>query len=129
MTTTRTTSADISDATLRAIVADTLANGGHTVSTTTGNVPKRGWLVALPANENIVAEDLFDIGTLRVYIDKFADDLDVADNYLGTWVDAGKVYVDTSIRIDDDAAAEATGRKFNQLAIYNVATGETRELS
>lgn len=109
------------------IRSNTFANGGDTVNLY-GERPTFGWLVALPTNENIVPAELFDIGALTVYIDKYADDLAEPMTYLGTWLDDGKVYIDTSINVHGDEQAERLGREFRQLAIYNVGTGETRSL-
>lgn len=114
---------------LKTIVADTLANGGATIDTVTGERPTAGWLVALPSNENIVSTELFDIGAVQVYLDKYADDLNRVGNYLGTWVDGGKVYLDTSTLINRDDIAERLGRQYRQLAIFNIGTGETRSLA
>lgn len=45
--------------------------------------------------------------------------------YVGTWVDGGKVYVDGSTVIPDLRIALALARKHGQRAIYNITTGES----
>lgn len=45
-------------------------------------------------------------------------------DFVGLWVNDGKVYIDLSIRIRKQNKAERIGRSLQQLAIYDWATGE-----
>jgi hypothetical protein len=45
-------------------------------------------------------------------------------NAIGTWVNDGVIHIDPVAVIDGRDDAIALARKYNQLAIYNLATGE-----
>ena len=45
-------------------------------------------------------------------------------DFVGLWVNDGKVYIDLSIRIRKQNKAERIGRSLKQLAIYDWSTGE-----
>ena len=50
-----------------------------------------------------------------------------ADNqhpHVGAWVNQGKVYLDVSVIVDDEAEAIRLGKLWGQKAIYNLAKGE-----
>jgi hypothetical protein len=47
------------------------------------------------------------------------------DNYIGAWVDLGKVYLDVSERMTSLDAAKQAGTDRNQIAIYNIKSGES----
>jgi hypothetical protein len=52
-------------------------------------------------------------------------DLASGKNYLGTWLNEGKVYLDVSENIMDRAEAIRLGQERNQLAIYDVVAGDS----
>lgn len=41
------------------------------------------------------------------------------DEFLGLWIDGGKIYIDLSIRIEDRQEAIETGKKYNQIALWD----------
>lgn len=73
------------------------------------------------SNAKITDRDLVAL-VLRRHLQQ--GDLGIALDY-GAWIDDGKLYIDAVTRRASRDDAERTGREFGQLAIYNLATGET----
>jgi hypothetical protein len=101
--------------------------GGTTVDPAGGPPPMIGYAVALPGLETTYPHTPDDQHATAARISAYADahraDLAGDTRYLGTWVDAGKLYVDTVEIYTDRAAAELAGIAARQLAIFDLATG------
>lgn len=110
--------------TTQIIVENTLNAGGITIRLADGDMPGDGYMVSLPDSEHVVSVTEFDGRAVRNYVKHYADAFARPDAYLGTWLDAGKVYLDVSVRVCDRDAAIALGHKHAQLAIYDVASSE-----
>lgn len=93
--------------------------------------PVTGFMVSLPDYETIVPADLltFDLfkSIYNVYV-KLAENTSawLAGNvYFGAWVNDNKVYFDISQNIQDKSQAIASGKNWNQLAIFDLSTFES----
>lgn len=102
------------------------AHGGFTVSPRTGEVPAHGFMVAMARHTHIYPASVLDNPnqlaaavhrTLRAEGTSFQG----KNMYLGGWVHGGKLYLEPSQEIDDQAAAVAAGRARNQVSIWDVA--------
>ncbi len=51
-------------------------------------------------------------------------DVDRRGNYLGAWIDDGRLYLDISRAYASRSTAEMVGKRSGQLAIYDSETGE-----
>ena len=110
----------------RRLAQATLADGGATMALD-GTVPVTGYAVALPGLETVYTHtDDHDATAVRIraYVDAHRAELAQSDRYVGTWVDAGKLYVDTVRVIADRATAELEGILARQLAVFDLASGE-----
>lgn len=45
-------------------------------------------------------------------------------DFVGLWIDGGRVYIDISVRIRKQEKAERIGRSLKQLAVYDWSVGE-----
>jgi hypothetical protein len=102
------------------------AHGGFTVSPRTGAVPDRGFMVSRAGHVHTYPASVLDHPnrlaaavhrTLRAEGTSFQG----KNMYLGGWVHGGKLYLEPSQEIDDQAAAAAEGRARKQIAIWDVA--------
>jgi len=94
-------------------------NGGISYNLTTGDVnPDCGYMVSLPSLGVIasyVDEDL-----LRSFIKTRPATLHGPDRWLGIWRDeSGMFHLDVSVRIEDREQAIETGKRYNQVAIWD----------
>jgi hypothetical protein len=99
------------------------SNGGATYNLSKGNlVGTDAYAVAIyPDREQIVPEVDFD--TLEGYITQNEDLLSNPNNSFGAWISGGnKVYLDIVATVKDLNEAVELGRKYNQLAIFNLKT-------
>lgn len=100
--------------------------GGFSVRPTNGTMPKSGYMVSIPGHTQIVSEsDLSGPGGQQVisqYAREHADVLSDPRAHIGGWTDkeSGKTYLDVSHNIAGRSAAVNTGRKHNQIAIWDV---------
>ena len=88
-----------------------------------------GFMVSRSGAEEKIPADQFNGTTLRDYALTHSDMLDEPGAYLGVWEDNGTVYLDVSHHFDDRVQAERFGREHDQLAIYDVANGESIDLA
>lgn len=99
-----------------------LREGGITISTH-GDVPSSGFAVAAGAeqqyNRDVTTKDI------AAYIDAHKTELRSSNAYLGAWVDKGTVYLDVSHVFAERSTALQAARQRNELAIYDLAKGET----
>jgi hypothetical protein len=97
---------------------------GFSIPIRGGETPTKGWAVSLAGNETIYEElPSYDDLTLDV-LGKLHAQHD-HPLYLGGWYDNGHYYLDISRIIDDYSEAMAIASENNQLAIYNLETGES----
>jgi hypothetical protein len=97
---------------------------GFSIPIRGGTTPTKGWAVSLAGNETVY-EDMpsYDNLTLDV-LRKLRAQHDYPI-YLGGWYSNGRYYLDVSRIIDDYNEAMVIASENNQLAIYNLETGET----
>lgn len=76
-----------------------------------------------PANEQIVTK--LSAEAIRRYVKEHADSLGVAGAKLGAWSDGQKWYLDVSTVLPERTAALKAAAKAKQLAIYDLAKGES----
>jgi hypothetical protein len=92
-----------------------------------GSMPKTGYMVAKPPSFGKIV-DAVDFSDpvkgpkiLSDYMKRHKNDLGNGKNYLGTWLNDGKVYLDVSENIQSKSTATRIGRERNQKAIWDVA--------
>lgn len=115
-------------------VADTLhvglLNGGASINPTDGSKPTRGYMVSTPGAEIRTRS----VPTRRM-IQTWLEDLAIpeclvlegqnATPYVGAWSGDGFHYLDVSVCVLSREDAETLGRKWGQVAIYDIDRGET----
>ena len=116
-------------------VAATFRDGGYSVNFI-GNKPKTGYMVG--GMTVITGKYRINKPTTRIVhgatpentkaaIKDFYKEHDALlrqpGNYLGTWMDGGKMYIDISQRVPTRAKALVLGRTRNELAVYDVRRG------
>jgi hypothetical protein len=100
--------------------------GGLSINMKDGSMPTSGYMVAKPPEFGSIADeaDFFDPvkgpKILADYMKTHRQDLGSGKNYLGTWLNEGKVYLDVSENIQSKTDAAAVGRSRNQKAIWDV---------
>ena len=97
------------------IIKQTLDNGGFTPDNLKGR-----YIVATPSNEKTVALKHFTKSLVSAYA-RLANQQGLA---IGTWVNKGKVYLDTVRGFEDLKEALDFARSSNQLAIFDRETGQ-----
>lgn len=115
--------------------------GGLSISMVDGHMPDKGFMVAKPPEFGAIVDeaDFFDSvkgpKILSDYMKKNRADLGHGGkDYLGTWLNGGKIYLDVSQNITSREEAIRIGRERNQKAIWDVVnqveieTGGTGEV-
>jgi hypothetical protein len=115
--------------------------GGLSISMVDGHLPTKGYMVAKPPEFSHVVDeaDFFDPikgpKILSAYMIKNRADLGKGSkNYLGTWLNGGKIYLDVSQNIMSKSEATKLGADRNQKKIWDVVnqveidTGGTGEV-
>ena len=97
------------------IIKQTLENGGFTPESVEGR-----YIVATPSNEKTVALKHFTKSLVSAYA-RLSNQQGLA---IGTWVNKGKVYLDTIKGFEDLKEALDFARVSNQLAIYDREAGQ-----
>ena len=92
------------------IIKQTLKNGGFTPDNVKGR-----YIVATPNNETITPIKHFNKSLVRAYL-RLASEQSLT---IGTWVNKGKVYLDTIKGFEDLEEALNFARLSNQIAIYD----------
>lgn len=101
--------------------------GGLSISMVDGSMPTTGYMVSKPPSFGKVVDeaDFFDPvkgpKILSQYMREQKSDLATGKNYLGTWLNGGKVYLDVSENILDVGKATRLGRERDQIKIWDVA--------
>lgn len=101
-----------------------IKNGGFSINKD-GDSPKTGYMIS--------CKDLYKINLSELTSDKLNDAIKKATEiggYIGGWLDTeandkDNFYLDISINIQDKNEAIELAKKNNQLAIYDIATGES----
>ena len=102
------------------VYTETLANQGYSTDLT-GKKPTSGYMVSVPNHEKVVPLDNFNANAIQKYISSNRADLEELEAFLGTWVNEGKVYFDVSVNIGDLQEALELGKKYKQLAIFDLS--------
>lgn len=120
-----------------------IRSGGFSLSLA-GDRPHSGWMVSKFGSERSFAIDqLAEDGPMEFVpgnpwhrnftaeIDRFVsdhkDELKEEGAYLGGWVDSGRLFLDVSVNIEDEAEAARVAGQNQQFAMFNAGTGEYRE--
>lgn len=124
------------------ILSRVKANGGLSVSMMDGSEPVKGFMVAKGGSKGAIvdAEEFYDPVKGPEHLSSFLKDHRSSltkGSYLGLWhnTEDGKVYLDVSDNIMDEAKATSLGRRRDQISIWDVAnfreidTGGTGQLS
>ena len=91
-----------------------------------GEIPTTGFMVSIPNHEQIVNSDLSNLMVeLEHYIFKHERLLQNPLYYLGLWQDKAGIYIDISQRFEHKQFATSTGKKWKQIAIYDVLHEES----
>jgi hypothetical protein len=116
------------------VVSETIADehnekGGSTINQRTGRVVTEGFPVGIGEEEVLNTKDI----TPEI-INKFTQDhaeaLNKPDRQIGTWYDEteGKTYLDVVEVAKTEERAIELGEEHNELAVYNLGTGETIQI-
>ena len=107
---------------------DTL-QGGASFNLTTGIYnPNNGYFVSLPNNERQFSLTDFTQDNLSEFIRDNVALLCKDNNFLGSWVENGIVYLDVSEQISDKRRAIEVGMLRNQLAIFDANSSQVISL-
>ena len=96
----------------------TTGNGGVTTDLN-GNEPTYGYMASIRGCERVVSLDLFNKQNILSYINLFRHKIGVG-NYLGTWLNEGKVYLDVSVNFATLNEAVRFGKENRQKAIFSL---------
>ena len=100
-------------------------NGGVTISLK-GEIPTKGFSVATSKlTEQTVPQDQFTSADTAKYVQKNWSALQQGNNYLGLWVDNGKVYLDVPSVFDNKVDAVKAAQAADQLGIFDLEKFET----
>ena len=109
-------------------MADTTTREGGLSANYIGRAPKTGYMVGgvVPSRTVDAAAGRAAISSvIREFYSENRAVLKRPGTYLGTWVDGGKVYIDISQRTGTKKRALELGRARGELAVYDVARGES----
>lgn len=103
---------------------------GFSVSPRTGEAPQHGFMVSLDGHTHrYPAQILDDPARLHKAIDDMLmsekSSFQGKDMYLGGWVEDGKLWLDPSQNVPDQATAEKLGKQRDQVGIFNLDTFNT----
>lgn len=102
---------------------------GFTYDPQNGTFASEGYAVA-PAKSSEYLIDLSKVKSYEVpqllenYVGRIAADLSQPNFHLGGWVDDGILYLDASLVVPSEGRAMQIARDNNQLAIFNLGTGQ-----
>ena len=120
---------------LKEFVASTIENGGATMNVVTGVVPTSGYVVSMQGHEqtfplfgNDVVKEILISGAVKLYLEENIVEFVYAENFLGSWIDDGLLYLDISnvYESEHDALRMAVANK--QLAYYDISNAKTIEI-
>lgn len=109
------------------IYSRSIQNGGSTTYVDTGlAVNPTGYMVAKSnSNEQVISENDFSPRSIEQYIKQNINNLREENTFLGTWLNDGKWYLDSSERINGCILAMKLAIDRNQIAIYDLARNES----
>lgn len=120
---------------LKEFVASTIENGGATMNVATGDVPTSGYVVSIesstktfPLFGNEVVKEILISGAVKLYLEENIVEFVYAENFLGSWIDNGLLYLDISNVYDNEHDALRVAVSNNQLAYYDLNNAKTIEL-
>jgi hypothetical protein len=109
------------------IVRFTQEWGGLSINMVDGSMPTSGYMVAKPPEFGRIVDKVDFVNPVKgpkilsEYMKTHKNDLGNGRNYLGTWLNDSKVYLDVSENIQELFEAIRRGRERNQKAIWDVA--------
>jgi hypothetical protein len=109
------------------IVKFTQEWGGLSINMVDGSMPTTGYMVAKPPEFGRIVDEIDFINPVKGpkilsdYMKTHKNDLGNGKNYLGTWLNESKVYLDVAENIQELFEAIRLGRERNQKAIWDVA--------
>jgi hypothetical protein len=109
------------------IVRFTQEWGGLSINMVDGSMPISGYMVAKPPEFGRIVDEVDFVNPVKGpkilsdYMKTHKNDLGNGRNYLGTWLNDSKVYLDVSENIQELFEAIRRGRERNQKAIWDVA--------
>jgi hypothetical protein len=100
--------------------------GGFTYQPKADYAPTDGFMVSPYKDaEKIIPEGKVTTRTISRYVRSQRERLRQDDNFLGAWVDGGKVYLDVSVRRPTREAALQLAKEHGQLAFFDLQNMET----
>lgn len=101
-------------------------DGGWTIDPRTGDSVYGGYAVAIHPDCCAVLAEIT-LGDVLEFLLRHADTLALPGRVFGGWRDPadGRVYLDVSILVEDRGEALALAREYDQLAVFDFATGES----
>lgn len=113
------------------IAFQTIIEGGYTTDLKGGN-PEGGYMVSMYKEheltldlENVKKNINLLISHLQAFMRANNQLLSYDDNYVGTWIDKGLIYIDISTKIDTIAKANRVAAMYDQLEYYGVKEGKS----
>jgi hypothetical protein len=109
------------------IVRFTQEWGGLSINMVDGSMPTTGYMVAKPPEFGRIVDEIDFINPVKGpkilsdYMKTHKNDLGNGKNYLGTWLNESKVYLDVAENIQELFEAIRLGKERNQKAIWDVA--------
>lgn len=110
------------------LCARALAHGGFTYRVADAQYPTEGYAVAIPGHERQLRAMTPD--AIAGYMTERRNVFDSAGHCLGAWynAEADLWYLDVSIVVPTHRQALAEGRRNQQIAVYDLARGESIEV-
>lgn len=96
-----------------------LENGGFSYNQNLQS-PETGFMVSLVGFETVIPVTVLTNEVVNSVFDKLSSFL-TANQFVGAWVDAGKVYFDISENVQDKSTALTLAKERNQLAIFDLS--------
>lgn len=109
----------------------TVPDGGFTVDLRTGEHVTDGYAVSVHPECERVLTDSVSTDDLRQYLADHAATLELPSRVLGGWRDpvTGSAFLDVSIVLGEQRQALSVAREHDQLAIFDIARGESIDLA
>jgi hypothetical protein len=101
-------------------------NGGFSYQPVAKSSPKDGFMISpYKDREKVLSAKVATSDDLYDYAVANSDLLSKADHHIGGWNDGDQTYLDVSVRYAERVKAMAAAEEHKQLAIFDVAKGET----
>ena len=113
---------------LKQFIEDTKKNNGATYNLNTGEInPSSGFFVGLKGGKGLKNRK-DNSEEIQKFVLRNSTKLSDKDNFLGSWIEKGVLFLDVVVRIDNKNEAIARGKKEEQIAIYDASTKEVINL-